>query len=261
MLTLVKIGGSLITDKTQKASFRQAVMQGLAQEIRQALDGRADLDLIVGHGSGSFGHFEAKQHGTMQGVQTAEQWRGFARVALVASELNFYVAQALDAAGVPVMRFQPSASVMATDGVITQMATDNIELAARRGIVPLVYGDVAFDNVRGGTIVSTETVFTTLVQRLPVREVVLLGEVDGVYDLDKRVIPRISPENYAQVRPALGGSEGVDVTGGMLTKVSDMLALAQSNPHMRIRIINGMRADTLRQTLLGEAEHGTLIHA
>jgi isopentenyl phosphate kinase len=261
MLTLVKIGGSLITDKTQKASFRQAVMEHLAQEIQQALSARPDLNLIVGHGSGSFGHFEAKQHGTMQGVHTPEQWRGFARVALVASELNFYVSQALHHAGVTVMRFQPSASIMATDGVITQMATDNIELAARRGIVPLVYGDVAFDNVRGGTIVSTETVFTTLVQRLPVREVILLGEVDGVYDLDKRVIPEISPENYVSIRPALGGSEGVDVTGGMLTKVSDMLALAQSAPQMKIRIINGMRADILRQTLLGEGEHGTLIHA
>ncbi|MEO1290635.1 MAG: uridylate kinase, partial [Chloroflexota bacterium] len=93
MVTMIKLGGSLITDKTQEATLRPDVLARIADEIAQIYNSH-DLRLIVGHGSGSFGHFEAKRHGTIKGVETSEQWAGFASVARVASELNFHVASA-----------------------------------------------------------------------------------------------------------------------------------------------------------------------
>jgi isopentenyl phosphate kinase len=259
MITLVKLGGSLITDKLVRNAFRRAEMARIAREIADALTNAPNLRLIVGHGSGSFGHFEAKQHGTMQGVHTPEQWRGFASVATVAAELNFLVAQELVTAGVAVFRMQPSASAQAEDGIIQSMALSPIQQAVERGIVPLVYGDVAFDSVRGGTIISTETVFTYLAQQLPVTRILLLGEVDGVYDDAQRIIPLITSANFSAIQPMLGGSGGVDVTGGMLTKVEDMLALVAANATMQIRIINGKTPDLLRDTLLDKHQPGTLI--
>lgn len=261
MITLVKLGGSLITDKQVRASFRQAQMARIAQELAAARRQQPALALLVGHGSGSFGHFEAQKYGTMQGVHTPEQWHGFASVATIAAELNYHVARAMQQAGLPVFRVQPSASARATDGVITSLALEPLTLALQQGLVPLVYGDVAFDTVRGGTIISTETVFTFLAQHLPVQQIVLLGEVDGVYDDRGRVIPAITPANFAAIQPLLGGSAGVDVTGGMLTKVEDMLALVQARPALTIRIVNGAVPDVLRATLTGEQTPGTLIHA
>jgi isopentenyl phosphate kinase len=259
MITLVKLGGSLITDKLARSSFRRDEMARIAREIADALTQSPDLRLIIGHGSGSFGHFEAKQHGTMQGVRTPEQWRGFASVATVAAELNFLVAQELVQVGVPVFRVQPSASALAQDGIIQSMALASIQQALEHGIVPLVYGDVAFDTVRGGTIISTETVFTYLAQELPVARILLLGEVDGVYDDQQRVIPLITAANFPMIQPMLGGSGGVDVTGGMLTKVEDMLALVAAKPTMQIRIINGKTPDLLRDALVDLHQPGTLI--
>ena len=72
------------------------------------------------------------------------------------------------------------------------------------GLVPLVYGDVSLDDVRGGTIVSTETVFFYLARHLPVRHVLLLGEVEGVYDPSGNVIPRITAETLESIEAALG---------------------------------------------------------
>src|SRR5262245_22308144 len=122
MITLLKLGGSLITDKTQKATFRQDVMVRVAREIRAALDVAPDLKLIIGHGSGSFGHFEAKHYNTMAGVHSPNDWIGFSKVATIAAELNHLVAKELHAADVPTLRIQPSASAIAEDGKIISMS-------------------------------------------------------------------------------------------------------------------------------------------
>ena len=259
MITLLKIGGSLVTDKNQRSTFRQSVMARVATEIADALKTQPALKLIIGHGSGSFGHFEAQQYDTMAGVQSPEQWVGFAKVATVAAELNYLVAKELHNANIPAMRIQPSASALAENGIITQMSLTSIEWALQHQLVPLVYGDVAFDTVRGGTIISTETIFTYLVAHLPVKHIILLGEVDGVYDGQKNIITQITPDNFHQYKSVLGGSSGVDVTGGMLTKVEDMLELASREPYPVIQIINGNTKGIIRDVLSGVTVNGTTI--
>jgi isopentenyl phosphate kinase len=258
MLTLLKLGGSLITDKNQRTSLRSDVLRRIAEEIVQALSEKPS-PLLIGHGSGSFGHYEAKQYKTIAGVRTSEEWHGFARVATVAAELNFHVAAALQAANVPVMRFQPSASAFAKDGNIETMALEPIRAALEHGLVPLLYGDVAFDELRGGTIISTETVFSYLANHLPVSRILLLGQVDGVWDDQKQILPSITPANFPAIQAALGSSGGVDVTGGMETKVSDMLELVQAAPYPEIFILNGLVPKRLYKALLGEAVLGTRI--
>lgn len=260
-LTFVKLGGSLITDKRVENRFRADMAQRVSEAINTALAEDTDLRLLVGHGSGSFGHVAAKQYGTIHGVETPEQWRGFAHVATMAAELNHLMAKTLDTAGVPVWRMQPSASALAEDGVLVTMVWEPIRIALEHGLVPLVYGDVALDSVRGGTIVSTETVFFYLARHLPVQRILLVGDVEGVYDGVGQVIREITPETLPAVESALGGSAGTDVTGGMETKVRDMVALAQNIPGLSIRIMSGTDAALLEATLLGSAEPGTLIHA
>lgn len=261
MTTIIKLGGSLITDKQVEQSYRADVVARLADEIRRAREAQPELELIIGHGSGSFGHFTAKQHGTAQGVYTAAGWRGFAQVGNIAAELNGLVAGTLQAGGVPVWRIQPSASVMAVDGVITDMALTPLIQALKVALVPLVYGDVALDEARGGTIVSTESIITYLCGHIPIQRVILVGEVAGVLDEAGAVIPHITPQNIERYRAVLGGSAGVDVTGGMLTKVMDMLAIARSQAGLRVYIIDGRQAGLLQDVLLDEATAGTKITA
>lgn len=259
MLTFIKLGGSLITDKRIEASFRQEPTARIAQEISRARQENPDLQLIVGHGSGSFGHFAAKQYQTIAGVHTREQWRGFAEVATVASELNYLVAREFSAAGVPVWRLQPSASAISRDGVLVSLALESPRQGLENGLVPLVYGDVALDEVRGGTIISTETIFFYMAKHLPVNRILLLGEVEGVMDSAGQVIPTITPANFAAIQQYLGGSAGTDVTGGMVTKVQDMLTLAKQVSGLTIRIMDGRQPGLLFETLLGKVEAGTLI--
>jgi isopentenyl phosphate kinase len=182
-------------------------------------------------------------------------------VATVAAELNYLVAATLEKAGLWVWRIQPSASAHSMDGEITEMSLTPIQAALEHRLIPLVYGDVCIDEKRGGTIISTEKIFFYLAKHLPVDHVLLLGEVDGVYDQNGKTVPEVTPGNFAQIEAALGGSAGIDVTGGMETKVRDMLSLVQVLPQMTIRIMSGNQPNLLEQTLRGLAQPGTLIHA
>lgn len=260
MLTFIKLGGSLITNKLVERSYRENVADRLATEIASAMQIKPDLEVLIGHGSGSFGHFAASRNKTAQGVHSPSEWKAFAEVATVAAELNYLVAKSLQKAGIPVWRMQPSASAKSHDGEIRQLAIEPIRSALEHKLVPLVYGDVSLDEVRGGTIISTEKIFFYLAQQLRVQQVLLLGEVEGVQDLEGRLIPEITRESIAEIEKALGGSAGVDVTGGMETKVRDMLSLVQLIPQMHIRIMDGTQPDLLQRALVGAVFPGTLIH-
>jgi isopentenyl phosphate kinase len=146
-MRFLKLGGSLITDKTQDKTLRPDVLARLAGEIADALTA-APGPLLLGHGSGSFGHTVAKRHGTRAGVVSPEQWHGFAEVSVAAQQLNRLVADALLAAGVPVFSVAPSSSVLCDDGRIMHMDIAPIRQALAHGLVPLIMGDVAFDRMR-----------------------------------------------------------------------------------------------------------------
>ena len=45
----LKLGGSLITDKTRPLARRPEILARLGNEIREALDSRPGLELLVGH--------------------------------------------------------------------------------------------------------------------------------------------------------------------------------------------------------------------
>jgi isopentenyl phosphate kinase len=261
-LLFVKLGGSLITDKTSAYTAHHQVIARLAGEVRQALDTKPGLRILLGHGSGSFGHWAAKPHGTRQGVETPAQWRGYAEVAAAAARLNRIVADAFLKAGVPALTVQPSASARCHDGVLEHLDTHPLHKALTQGLVPLVYGDVALDSVRGGTIISTEDIFLFLAEELCPARILLLGKVAGVLDPKGNVIPHITSANFPSLRRALAGSAGVDVTGGMADKVARMIKLAQRHPEVNVHILTGAETGLLTRALCDAGLHaGTHISA
>ncbi|GAB4438398.1 MAG: isopentenyl phosphate kinase [Anaerolineae bacterium] len=260
MLTFLKLGGSLITDKSREATFRADVMARLAGEIAAACAARPAMRLLIGHGSGSFGHFAAARHGTVEGVRSPEAWRGFAEVGTVAGRLNRLVTDALHAAGLPVISVQPSASGRCVDGRLVSMALEPIQAALAHGLIPLVYGDVCHDDVRGGTIASTEAIMFFLARHLHPARVLLAGLDAGVLTPEGAVVPRIDAATLPELDGVLGGRAGVDVTGGMRRKVLDMLDLAGALPGVEVRIFSGAVPGAVQRALAGEGfTEGTLI--
>ncbi|TLN11867.1 uridylate kinase, partial [bacterium] len=172
-LTFLKLGGSLITDKSTARTTRHVDLARLASEIADALEKDPAMKLVLGHGSGSYGHFAAKKYGTFDGVHTELQWRGFAEVWRDARELNEIVMGALAQVGLPVMAFPASAIVTSANRSVLHWETETLEKALSHGLIPVVQGDVVFDSILGGTILSTEDQFYHLAKRLEPRRILL----------------------------------------------------------------------------------------
>ena len=260
-IILLKLGGSLITEKAHPRTLRPDTLTRLAEEISSALHEQPSMRLIIGHGAGSFAHVSAKRHNTRLGVKTAAQWRGFAEVWWDASTLNRLVMEALFDAGLPAISLPPSASVMAQDGQVISWDLGPLRAALSAGLLPVIFGDVIFDTLRGGTILSTEDLFAHLARQFHSRRMLLAGIEPGVwedYPVSSRVIPTITPHDFEDIAPALSGSNATDVTGGMESKVKQCLLLTQELPELEIEIFSGDEPGTLLEALLG-AHKGTLI--
>lgn len=260
-MIFLKWGGSLITHKDRPEEAREEVIRRLAGEVLRFRQESPDTALLLGHGSGSFGHSRAALFGTQHGVRTPSDWHGFAEVWRSAHQLHSMVLEALREHELPVVSFPPSASAIAEDGELVKMAHEPIKHAASAGLLPVVMGDVAVDRVRGGSIVSTEQVFAFLAPLLRPRSILLAGLEAGVYrDVasDRQVVDVI--ERVGDLGPGLSGASAPDVTGGMADKVERSLALASLIPGLEIRVFSASQPESLYQALLGEPL-GTLLRA
>ena len=277
-LIFLKLGGSLITDKTQAYTARLDKLANLATQIARALQTQPELRLVLGHGSGSFGHTAAKKYGTRDGILAPLQlplssakmggeqegggyWKGFAEVWYQASTLNRFVIQALHEAGLPAMTFSPLASVWSQNGQVAEWDLSQIKSALENGIIPVVHGDVIFDHSKGGTILSTEDLFEHLARELRPGRILLAGFEEAVwadFPARKQRVEVLTRESFKKVSSGVGESTGADVTGGMQSKVLQMLDLVEQVPGLRALIFSGEGDRNLEKALKGE-NIGTLV--
>jgi isopentenyl phosphate kinase len=258
---LLKLGGSLITQKDHPNQARADAIERIAGEIAETVRREPGLPLLIGHGSGSFGHSAAAKHQTREGVRTRSQWLGFVEVWSAALTLHRTVIDALRETGLPAISLPPSASAICADGELVELAVEPVQRALAAGLLPVVYGDVSFDRTRGGTIVSTEQVLAYLANSLPADRLLLAGSEPGVfadYPDRRHMLEKLTRQDLAGI--SLRGAEATDVTGGMADKVRRSLELVEHMPSLEIRIFSGQQPGSIQRALLG-GRPGTLIAA
>lgn len=263
-LVFLKLGGSLITDEYRYETPRPAAIARAAREIMAALQARPDLQLVLGHGSGSFGHFIADKYHLREG--NLQDWRGYAEVAAGAQRLNRLVTDTMLAEGLRAVSLQPSASARCHNGELVEMAVEPLAEMLRRGLMPIVYDDVAIDDQRGCTFISCEEILAHLARRLYPARVIIADEAAGIYSGDPqrdavvRLIPEINARNYEQIERTLATSFGTEVDGGTLRQVRLWFQLVQEQPKLVVQVLTGRRSRLIERALINPAfREGTLI--
>lgn len=261
-LVFLKLGGSAITDKTRDATPRHDIIRRAAREVERARSLNTDLKILLGHGSGSFGHSAARR----TGFGAAGNWRSFAETGAAAARLNRLVTDIFLEEGAPVVSLQPSASARCRDGELESMEIAPIRAALEHGLIPLVYGDVSLDDTLGMSILSTEKIFIYLAPLLSPRRIVYASAVNGIFGADPVVypnaelIPELTPSGLEAIQSGLGGGQGEDVTGGMMDKVRRNLALVEHSPRLDVYIIGSDEGLIERSLLVENFAEGTWIH-
>ncbi|MCK5023354.1 MAG: isopentenyl phosphate kinase family protein [Candidatus Aenigmarchaeota archaeon] len=250
----VKLGGSLITDKSKPYTVREDVVKRLAREIHEArVEG--NIKLLVGHGGGSFPHVSAQKYETHRGAINDKSWEGFAKVQNDAAKLNRIIVNSLIEAGENAFSVQPSASCIAKNDQIVDWYTRPIKAGLEQDLIPVPYGDVCIDMSKGCCIISTEEILRFLSDEFKPSRIIMVGKTEGVFDSNGKLIKIITKSNFDELEEAFKSSDGVaDVTGGMMVKVKKALDMG-----IEVEIINGLQGGLLKKVLMGEKGFGTII--
>jgi len=245
-LVLLKLGGSIITDKS---SDDDCVVdhQRLKRISREIAD--RGMTLIIVHGAGSCGHpqaqrFRLNEHlkpETVQGIYITHE---------AVASLNREVVAELREAGIEAVGIHPFEISTAKNGRIVSFNTDIIKMLLKYGITPVLHGDVVMDTARGACIISGDQIINYLAKQLGIIKVGLATKVPGIIQSGE-VVRLITKDNLNDLD--ISGSSDTDVTGGMKGKITEMLLLAE----------NGTESAIFGESMIGEfldgKEHGGTI--
>ncbi|WP_458206533.1 isopentenyl phosphate kinase [Haladaptatus sp. NG-SE-30] len=217
-LTVLKLGGSVITDKDRADTLDDATLNHVADAVSEA----SVENLALVHGGGSFGHHHASKHGVSKTEGTHDAG-ATVDIHSAMKTLNEVVITRLHERGVPAVPVHPF-SVAARDATATlTLSVQHIETMLGEGFVPVLHGDVVVHEDAGVTVVSGDELVVSVADQLDADSVGFCSTVPGVLDEDDSVIAEITA--YEQVEAVLGESESTDVTGGMAGKVRALLEL------------------------------------
>jgi len=245
----IKLGGSLITDKAKPKHAHANRISALATEIAQLYKTHPDTVFFIGNGAGSYGHFAV--HKTKWRDNKNDPMR-IAKIRQVTTELHYMIRDALIANGVPALSF----AATSFSGRFNQQTVAWLESMfsyATHGSVPLVFGDMVFDDRDGSYVLSTEEILETIASAWilhghTVESFIYCTSVDGVLDSKNSVIPIISSRTPIN---SIGKTHGFDVTGGMAQKIDAGRRALKYTDY--IYIINGSVPGTLTQAVAHQA--------
>ncbi len=255
-LIVLKVGGSVITDKkSEKPKPNLANIRRIAKEISESYSS-GKFGLVLIHGAGSYGHQIVKRTGIDKGITNEEQKIAFAETQRLQNDLNSIVTKELIKNDIPAIPCQPSAHAIMRSGRLVKFDLEATRGFLNSGLVPVLYGVPAFDTEQRCSILSGDQIAPYVATELHARKIIHGTNVDGIFtsdpnkDKNARLIPVIKEENFSQVTDWLSGSSTVDVTGGMLGKVSELLEVARAG--VESQIVNALKAGNVKKALLGE---------
>jgi isopentenyl phosphate kinase len=138
-LTILKIGGSVITDKNGELAARTQEIDRLAGEIQKA----NVKGLIVVHGGGSFGHPSAQKYGIKDGLKEDSQKIGFSETHHVMTVLNGLFMDSLIWHEVPAVSVTPSSCIITENGRIKHFADSPVRALLTASRVPPIFSGQA----------------------------------------------------------------------------------------------------------------------
>jgi isopentenyl phosphate kinase len=217
---ILKLGGSILTDKSAECAINRATLATIAAAVAAA----ETEGVVIIHGAGSCGHPEAKRYHLDAGAAAGKTEVIYVTHRAV-SGLNDAVVAAFREKGVAATGVHPLHVAVADKGRLVAFECRHLRKMLALGMVPVIHGDVVMDLSRGACIVSGDQLVRYLAAALQISRVGLATDVPGVLD-GGRVVPAITRRTVASLH--IGDSKHTDVTGGMRGKIDELLGLADA---------------------------------
>ncbi|MBP5684809.1 MAG: isopentenyl phosphate kinase family protein [Candidatus Methanomethylophilaceae archaeon] len=247
-MILIKLGGSVITDKSEYKKFNREQTARLCAEI--AASGKG---VLVVHGAGSYGHVLSKQYQLQHGLQDFRQIPAVAQVQHDVRELSLNVVEEMIKVGMPAVSIPPGSCFVMDNGRLIVDNPESIKALAHIGVMPVLFGDVVADRSKGFGICSGDQAMEALAKIFKPDRIVFVSDVDGLYTADpkKDENAKLIPEVDGKMLDKLDSELTVaDVTGGIRGKVDEMLKICGDSGECIL--VNGTVPGRLLSLLRGE---------
>lgn len=243
---IVKLGGSVITDKSKPFSYRSDVASALADEIACS-----DEKVVVVHGGGSFGHTVAREQG-VSSTQAAANSSAVSKTRGAMYELNSQLCRTLMENKLSPYVFSPfDAVARAGKGLVSQWLRGLL----KNSLTPVTFGDVTL-KPSGMKVLSGDLIVLELAKILEPERCVFALDADGVYERGTRiVIPELSPSRIRKMQVPYGD----DATGGMKLKLEVAAKVATLGPE--VCFVSGYRRNEFSKALKGAEFYGTIVRS
>ncbi|MBE6528879.1 MAG: isopentenyl phosphate kinase family protein [Thermoplasmata archaeon] len=247
-MILIKLGGSVITDKSQYRKFNQEQTARLCKEIANSRKG-----VMIVHGAGSFGHVIAKQYQLNKGLQDFGQIPAVAQVQHDTRELSLKVTEELIKVGIPAVSVPPGSCFVMENGRLIVKDDEAIKGLMHIGVMPIMFGDVVADRRKGFSICSGDQAMEVLARKFKPKTILFVSDVDGLYTADPKKDPNaklIENVDISMLDNIDSELMVADVTGGIRGKIEEMLSICQDCDECVL--INGTVPGRLEAFLKGE---------
>lgn len=222
-LLVLKIGGSVISDKTKEPNLNEENIAVFASEIKKFIDKKS---FIIIAGGGSYGHYHVKNMRLLE-EKNIINFSKFHSIYDI--EHMDRISKIFEESGLPVFSIRTSSNFTTKNNKINTFNISVFKEALKNNMIPVLCGDLVLDSNKKWVVISGDDLAPFLAKSLKANKIIHFTDVGGVYtgnpkeDKNVKIIPEISSENFEEIKKYLSGSSGTDVTGGMLKKVIELM--------------------------------------
>jgi len=243
-MILIKLGGSIITNKQKPLSPRRKTINNILKEI-----GKIKEPIIIVHGGGSYGHYWSVKY-DMHTKPAKTSPKGVAIVKNSMVELNKIILDSAVKNRINSYCLPPTDFMNGNKAIKSKILTIND--ISKSGLTPITFGDALWFGQKKSYILSGDVIMTIIGKILKPRLSLFVLDVDGVYsDLKtKRLI-----HDFKKEKPEIKNNK-MDVTGGMTRKITEANNMAKAG--LKIFFVNGNKPKRITDAISGKRFEGTL---
>jgi isopentenyl phosphate kinase len=258
-IMVLKLGGSLLTDKSVPYKLREGVLDAVATEIKECISLGLIKSLVIIHGVGSFGHPPVLKYNLHRGFKDKSQLIFMSKTQQIVNELRKSIAAKFLEKGIPVNLMHASSLLVGDKMVITNPTFESLKGFLSLEMVPLIGGDMMYDKTMGFSVCSGDQIAVVLSSVIKAKRLMFATDVPGVYDQDPKsgkdaqLLKNLNIGSLDQLIKKLEDSGKMDASGRMQGKLRSLVPLKnQIKEGLEVVIFSMKKRDTLKRYLKGE---------
>ena len=255
-MIILKLGGSVITNKTKIQTFKKKLMDSLSESIK-----KSGKQMIIVHGAGSFGHILAKKYELNDGYKNSKQIKGFSETHKMVQSLNTLVLKSLLNFDIPAVSISPHSIIKLDNHKLAKMNFKLFEDYLERHFIPVTFGDVVLDKKLVFSICSGDLLVEALAKYFKPEKVIFAIDEDGLYtsnpkiDKKAKLIGKTTLKKTKELSTII--DKHPDVTGGMSGKINTIKSISKLG--IETVLLNGNKPERLYKILVGKEAKSTIV--